>query len=87
MTAFKPGSVFDCCLWAHLAPAPGSSVEQGQINETKDKYFWVGDFLDRKCLYDRNYGGKAVKAEHNTAISCTAAILVSWKKAVKERNA
>ena len=32
----KPGPVFVCCLWAHPAPAPGSSVEQGQI-EMKDE--------------------------------------------------
>lgn len=48
MTAFKPGPVFGCCLWAHLAPAPGSSVEQGQINETKDKHFRAGRLLGQE---------------------------------------
>ena len=27
----KPGPVCVCCLWAHPAPAPGSSVKQGKI--------------------------------------------------------
>lgn len=45
MTAFQPWPVFVCCLWAHSASAPGSSVEQEQMNETKDKHF-----PGRKCF-------------------------------------
>lgn len=81
MTAYKLQPVFVCCLWAHPAPAPGSSVEQGQIEiKTKDKHFRAGEFSRGKCLHDRNYGGRAAKTRQtdtDTRCAVTAAVLVS----------
>ena len=60
MTAVKPQPVFVCCLWAHPALAPGSSVEQGHI-EIKDEgqaFSGPENPPEGKCLHDRNYGGR-----------------------------
>ncbi len=67
MTAFKPRPVFACCLWAHPAPAPGSSVEQGQI-EIKDEgqaFSGPGNPPEGKCLHDRNYGGRLPRSQED----------------------
>ena len=72
----KPGPVFVCCLWAHPAPAPGSSVEQGQI-EMKDEgqaFSGLGNvFMIETTAADCQGAGRMSQ----TATMGTAAVLVS----------
>ena len=72
----KPGPVFVCCLWAHPAPAPGSSVEQGQI-EMKDEgqaFSGLGNvFMIETTAADCQGAGRMSQ----TVTMGTAAVLVS----------
>lgn len=77
----KPGPVFVCCLWAHPAPAPGSSVEQGQIEMKDEKQAFSGweifqrgnAFMIETTAADCQGAGRMFQ----TATMETAAVLVS----------
>lgn len=81
MTAFKPRPVFACCLWAHPAPAPGSSVEQGQIEiiDEGQAFSGLGDSLEGNAfMIETTAAGQGNRADRCCpGCAGTAAVLVS----------